>query len=98
MKKDTGKKVGSKDPAIKVDGPDKTATTIGDRIRRAREAKNLSQSELARRLNIRPQTVGMWEDEKNYTAPKRNRMDEIAAKDSFFEKRVAHVEHRYGKT
>lgn len=39
--------------------------TVGERIRRARERAGLNQSELARRLGIRPQSVQQWESELN---------------------------------
>jgi transcriptional regulator with XRE-family HTH domain len=35
--------------------------TLGDRIRVAREELGITQSELARRVNVRPQTVSQWE-------------------------------------
>ena len=44
---------------------------IGDRIRRSREQIGLSQSELARRLGIRPQSVQQWEDGKTEPRPKK---------------------------
>jgi len=49
--------------------------SISTRITQAREAKGLNQSELARALKVRPQTVQQWESGK--TAPRRKRLKEF---------------------
>jgi len=41
-----------------------TAKTLGDRIRRAREALGLSQRKMARKLGIDPTTIERWESGK----------------------------------
>lgn len=51
--------------------------TIGSRIAAARENKGLNQSELARRLGVRPQSVQAWEADKN--TPRPRRLADIAA-------------------
>lgn len=51
------------------------AMSMSDRIREAREAKGLSQSELARRLGVTPQTVQQWEAAG--TGPKRSRLPDL---------------------
>ena len=45
--------------------------TIGKRIALAREALGLNQSELARELNVTPQSVQAWEADKNVPRPKK---------------------------
>lgn len=59
---------------------------LGMRLRRAREARGISQSELARRVGVRPQTVQQWED--GATQPKRARWaalrDELQVPAEFF--------------
>lgn len=49
---------------------------IGNRIKNLRVALGLSQSELARRLNVTPQAVQQWENGKN--EPRGKRVDELA--------------------
>lgn len=49
--------------------------SIGKRIARFREAAGLSQSELARRLSVKPQAVQKWEAGGS---PRAQRFDEIA--------------------
>lgn len=52
------------------------STTIGERIKKARELKSLSQSELARLLKIRPQSVQRWES--GGAGPQRKRLEAMA--------------------
>lgn len=49
---------------------------LGDRIRAAREAAGLSQSELGRRLGLSSQSVNMWEHSK--ANPSRNNLQQAA--------------------
>lgn len=51
--------------------------SLAENIVKAREDAGISQSELARRINVTPQSVQLWEVGK--TAPKRKRMQQIAA-------------------
>ena len=51
-------------------------STLGKRIAQKREQAGLSQSELARRLNLSPQAVQKWESETS--VPRGRRLDEIA--------------------
>lgn len=44
---------------------------IGDRIRKRREQLGLSQSELARQLGLKPQSIQQWEDGRAQPRPKR---------------------------
>jgi len=53
------------------------AATPGQLIRHYRELRGLNQSELARRLGLRPQSVQEWE--AHTTAPSAKRIPEIAA-------------------
>lgn len=46
-------------------------STIGKRIAAAREAVGLNQSELARLLGVKPQSVQAWEADKNVPRPKK---------------------------
>lgn len=46
-------------------------THIGDRIREAREARKMSQSDLARALGIRPQAVNNWESGATQPRPQK---------------------------
>jgi len=50
---------------------------LSDRIAEARAAAGLTQSELARRLGIRPQSVQSWES--GVSAPRARRLSEVAA-------------------
>ncbi|MDE2104086.1 MAG: helix-turn-helix transcriptional regulator [Patescibacteria group bacterium] len=50
--------------------------SIGKRIKKTREDRGWSQSELARRLQVSPQTVQQWEGDE--TAPSRKRWDALA--------------------
>lgn len=51
-------------------------STLGRRIAQKREQAGLSQSELARRLGLSPQSVQKWEAEAS--VPRGRRLDEIA--------------------
>jgi len=51
--------------------------TIHNRIKEAREAKGLNQSEVARHMKVFPQTVQQWESGK--TAPRRGRLLALAS-------------------
>lgn len=53
-----------------------SAMSISERIKKARERIPISQSELARRLGIRPQSVQMWEAGRN--SPSRKRIQRLA--------------------
>lgn len=50
--------------------------TIGQRIAEARALAGLNQSQLAKRLGLRPQSIQQWELDK--TTPRPKRLDEIA--------------------
>ncbi|MEE5120423.1 XRE family transcriptional regulator [Pseudomonas alliivorans] len=45
--------------------------TTGSRIAASREQKGMNQSELARRLNVTPQSVQAWESDRNVPRPQR---------------------------
>ena len=47
-------------------------------IKTARQAKGITQKELARQLNIDQSAVALWEAEKNRTFPRASRLPEIA--------------------
>jgi len=49
---------------------------LSDRIAEARTAAGLTQTELARRLQIRPQSVQAWES--GVSAPRARRLSEVA--------------------
>jgi len=51
--------------------------SLADRIRQARLASEMSQSELARALGIKPQAVQQWEN--GASCPKTNRIPDVAA-------------------
>lgn len=51
-------------------------TTAGERIRRAREAMDLTAAQLARRLGIKTQTLAMWESDRS--EPRSNRLVMLA--------------------
>lgn len=55
-------------------GPD--AATFGDRVAGAREASNMTQAELARRLGIKKTTLIHWEDD--ISEPRANRLSMLA--------------------
>ena len=48
---------------------------LGDRIKELRMQKGMSQTDLARSLNLTPQTVSLWERKKG--APSYGNMDEL---------------------
>lgn len=50
---------------------------VGERIKLARERASMTQSELARAVGVRPQSVQQWE--RGETEPRGKRMDAIAA-------------------
>lgn len=52
-------------------------TTIGERIRKAREAKKLSQTDLANRLKLTRNAISLWESNKSEPKPKT--MRQVAA-------------------
>ncbi len=53
-----------------------TVTQLGERIANARNAKNLSQPQLARRLGVKKQTIENWELDK--LSPRANQLDRLA--------------------
>ncbi|WP_343564950.1 helix-turn-helix domain-containing protein [Kiloniella sp. b19] len=53
-----------------------TATTLGERILAAREARNLTASQLARRMSVKPSTVANWEKDKS--SPAANKITAMA--------------------
>jgi transcriptional regulator with XRE-family HTH domain len=50
--------------------------TLGDRLAGAREAAGLTQSEVARRLGVRTQSIAAWEDDRS--EPRANRLSMLA--------------------
>lgn len=52
------------------------AATFGDRLALAREARGLSQAELARRLGVKVQTIRNWEEDR--AEPRANRLQMLA--------------------
>ncbi|MEM6972297.1 MAG: helix-turn-helix transcriptional regulator [Pseudomonadota bacterium] len=54
-----------------------TAATFGDRLALAREAQGLSQSQLARRLGLKIDSVRNWEADRS--EPRANRLQMLAA-------------------
>ena len=66
-------------PSVKPDlddASDETSDTIGGRLIRAREAMDLTTSQLARRIGVRTHTLGSWET--GQTAPRSNRLAMLA--------------------
>ncbi len=55
---------------------DPEATTFGDRVAGAREQAGMSQSEMAKRLGIKLQTLKSWEDDQ--TEPRANKLSMMA--------------------
>lgn len=53
--------------------------SIHHRIRRLREAKRLTQQELARLVGVKFQSVQQWERETGGTAPTRKRQEAVAS-------------------
>jgi len=51
-------------------------TSIGNRLRERRESEQLSQSSVARRVGVTPQSVQQWESNK--TTPRGKRLDALA--------------------
>ncbi len=51
-------------------------TLLGERIARARQAKGLTQKQLAQRLGIKRTTLHNWETERS--APRANRVNQLA--------------------
>lgn len=49
-------------------------SSIGERIRKAREAKDLSQTDLARRLKLTRNAVSLWENDKSEPRPETMRL------------------------
>lgn len=52
------------------------AATFGDRVAAARDALGLSQSDLARKLGVKVQTVAAWEDDLR--EPRANRLQMLS--------------------
>jgi transcriptional regulator with XRE-family HTH domain len=50
--------------------------TLGGRISRARDAMNLTSSQLARRLGVKSETVAAWESDRS--EPRANRLTMLA--------------------
>ena len=50
--------------------------TFGDRLVAAREAAELSQKELAKRLGVKSKTIAAWEDDSS--EPRANRLNMLA--------------------
>lgn len=44
-----------------------TNETLGARLHRMRKQKNLTQDEVAERLNVSPQAVSKWENEISHS-------------------------------
>ena len=55
-------------------GPD--VATLGDRLAAAREAQNMSQEVLARRLGVEVRTLQNWEDDQ--AEPRANKLSTLA--------------------
>lgn len=55
---------------------DQTSTTLGSRIRRARETAGLGQAEFARKIGVTPTNVWKWE--MGHRDPKLRRLVDIA--------------------
>ncbi|MGI9368691.1 MAG: helix-turn-helix domain-containing protein [Ruegeria sp.] len=55
-------------------GPE--AATFGDRVAGAREAANMSQAQLARRLGVKKATIAAWEND--LSEPRANRLSMMA--------------------
>lgn len=52
------------------------SATFGDRLAAAREATGMSQSDLARRLGVKLQTLRAWEDDQS--EPRANRLQMLS--------------------
>jgi transcriptional regulator with XRE-family HTH domain len=55
---------------------DPQATTFGDRVAGAREQAGMNQSELAKRLGVKLETLKAWEDD--HTEPRANKLSMMA--------------------
>ncbi len=55
-------------------GPD--SATFGDRVAGARDAANMTQSQLARRLGVKKSTIAAWE--QDLSEPRANRLSMMA--------------------
>ncbi|MEM6547404.1 MAG: helix-turn-helix transcriptional regulator [Pseudomonadota bacterium] len=61
---------------VLMDDFSEEAATFGDRLAAAREAQSLSQSQLARRMGLRLQTVQNWESDRS--EPRANKLQMLA--------------------
>ena len=59
-----------------MDDYSEAAATFGDRLTLAREAYDITQEELARRLGVRAQTLKNWEADRS--EPRANRLQMVA--------------------
>lgn len=64
-------------PLLNIERAEMKKETVGDRIKRARERAGLNQSELGRRVGVKPQAVQQWESGSNLPAD-RERYIQIA--------------------
>lgn len=61
---------------LNMDDYSEGAATFGDRLALAREAQNLTQEQLARRLGLRTPTIESWEVDR--AEPRANRLQMLA--------------------
>jgi transcriptional regulator with XRE-family HTH domain len=61
---------------IRMEDYSDASATFGDRLALAREARMMTQEELARRLGVRLQTLRNWEDDRS--EPRANRLQMLA--------------------
>jgi len=61
---------------LNMDDYSEGAATFGDRLALAREAQNLTQEQLARRLGLRTPTIENWECDRS--EPRANRLQMLA--------------------
>jgi len=61
---------------LEMDDYSEGAATFGDRLAVAREAQNLTQEQLARRLGLRTPTIENWESDRS--EPRANRLQMLA--------------------
>ena len=66
---------GTVEAADEFDWDDDVAT-LGDRLARARDAAGMSQSQLARRLGVKLQTLRNWESDRS--EPRANRLQMLS--------------------
>lgn len=52
------------------------AATFGDRVAHAREARGMSQADLARKLGLRTTTIASWEEDRS--EPRANKLQMLA--------------------